>query len=204
MLSTRTGPRAIVRAAAWELMKWRDFDSPWRHSPFDRDRRNRRDDRGESKRSARSPSSAMTRTGWQERSTKSPRPIDEATRLETVRGRDYDALESVLLALCTGDGAGDGRGTAASFRRARARRGDAAARRAACAADELSRRRGRQPRAAAARRVVADRRLSTRTPRSAPGVLDFLDLLLVARDLVRDNAGGARRAAAALHPYFRR
>ena len=36
-LSERTGPRAIARRAALELLNWRDFDSPWRHSPFERD-----------------------------------------------------------------------------------------------------------------------------------------------------------------------
>src|SRR5258708_11995 len=36
-LSARTGPRAIARRAALELMNWRDFDSPWQHSPMPRD-----------------------------------------------------------------------------------------------------------------------------------------------------------------------
>src|ERR1700723_3676047 len=36
-LSSRTGPRAIARRAALELMNWRDFDSPWQHSPMERD-----------------------------------------------------------------------------------------------------------------------------------------------------------------------
>src|SRR5713101_5443727 len=36
-LSARSGPRAIARRAAQELLNWRDFDTPWRHSPFARD-----------------------------------------------------------------------------------------------------------------------------------------------------------------------
>ncbi len=36
-LSERTGPRAIARRAALELLNWRDFDSPWRRSPLERD-----------------------------------------------------------------------------------------------------------------------------------------------------------------------
>ena len=36
-LSSRTGPRTIARRAALELMSWRDFDTPWAHSPFARD-----------------------------------------------------------------------------------------------------------------------------------------------------------------------
>ena len=36
-LSARSGPRAIARRAAQELLNWRDFDTPWQHSPFARD-----------------------------------------------------------------------------------------------------------------------------------------------------------------------
>src|SRR5882724_6502406 len=33
----REGPRPIIRSAAWDLLQWRDFDTPWRHQAFDRD-----------------------------------------------------------------------------------------------------------------------------------------------------------------------
>jgi ATP-dependent helicase/nuclease subunit A len=32
----REGPRPIIRAAAWELLQWRDFHAPWSHQAFDR------------------------------------------------------------------------------------------------------------------------------------------------------------------------
>src|SRR5262249_58805355 len=31
------GPRGRLRHAAWELIQWRDFPTPWRHEDFDRD-----------------------------------------------------------------------------------------------------------------------------------------------------------------------
>ena len=128
----REGPRPIIRAAARELLQWRDFDSPWRHQAFDRDPEI--DALVEEIRAlgALAEPQSIRRIGWARRSTKSRRPIDEATRLETVRGRDYDALEAALLALLRGyDGRWRWKGWGENFAAAPARRGDGAARRAA-------------------------------------------------------------------------
>ena len=110
----------------------------------------------------------------------------EATRLEAVRGRDYDALESVLIALCSGrrwdwKGYGGGFGERrrarkffAGARELRTRlekfRADAGANLAPLLRDEL------WP-------IVG---IYEELKRRA-GRLDFLDLLLVARNLVRDK-----------------
>ena len=111
--------------------------------------------------------------------------MDEATRLEPVRGRDYDALESVLIGLCTGrrwnwKGYGGGFGEverdevfrrrAALHERLKKFRDDAGANLAPLLRDELWPIVG----------IYED--LKRRA-----GRLDFLDLLLVARNLVRDN-----------------
>src|SRR5579859_4847794 len=37
-VTDREGPRPLLRAAAQELIEWRDFDAPWQHEPFARDR----------------------------------------------------------------------------------------------------------------------------------------------------------------------
>src|ERR1700726_4123773 len=37
-VTDREGPRPLLRAAAQELLEWRDFDTAWRHEPFERDR----------------------------------------------------------------------------------------------------------------------------------------------------------------------
>jgi ATP-dependent helicase/nuclease subunit A len=183
-LSSRTGPRAIARRAALELMNWRDFDSPWQHSPMERDAAidaiiaevealGKLADLGED-------------DDWLAKGLDAiARPVSEATRLEAVRGRDYDALESVLIALCTGR-RWDWKGYGGSFgevereevfrRRAELRarlekfRDDAGANLAPLLRDELWPIVG----------IYED--LKRRA-----GRLDFLDLLLVARNLVRDN-----------------
>ncbi len=183
-LSARTGPREIARNAALELMNWRDFDSPWTHSPFARDAEidaiiaevealGTLSELGEDE-------------DWLAKSLDAiARPVHEATRLEAVRGRDHDALESVLIRLCTGRhwnwkgyGGGFGELTRDDVFRRRAElherlkkfRDDAGANLAPLLRDELWPIVG----------VYED--LKRRA-----GRLDFLDLLLVARDLVRDN-----------------
>src|SRR5208282_4224852 len=183
-LSERTGPRAIARRAALELLNWRDFDSPWRHSPLERgaeidaiiaevEALGKLSELGES-------------DDWLAKSLGAiARPVAEATRLEAVRGRDYDALESVLIALCTGrhwnwKGYGGGFGEvkreevfqrrAELHARLKKFRDDAGANLAPLLRDELWPIVG----------IYED--LKRRA-----GRLDFLDLLLIARDLVRDD-----------------
>jgi ATP-dependent exoDNAse (exonuclease V) beta subunit len=184
-LSERTGPRAIARHAAFELLNWRDFDSAWTRSEFARDAEiNAIIDQvvalAELARSAEA-------DDWLGRSLEDiARPVREATRLEEVRGRDYDALEAVLVALTRGR-RWDWKGYGGSFgkvtreeifrRRADLRerlnkfRDDAGANLAPMLREEIW--------------PVVE--LYEDIKRRA-GRLDFLDLLLVARNLVRDSA----------------
>ncbi|HLH77732.1 MAG TPA: UvrD-helicase domain-containing protein [Candidatus Binataceae bacterium] len=94
----RDGPRALARRAAEELRQWRDFEAPWAPHPFARDRAID----GLVAESARLGALAQTAAAddylagalsdiW--------RPVAEATRLEAVGERDYDALEQVLVDL---------------------------------------------------------------------------------------------------------
>jgi ATP-dependent exoDNAse (exonuclease V) beta subunit len=183
-LSERTGPRAIARRAALELLNWRDFDSPWQHSALERDAEID---------AIIAEVEALGKLGelgepddWLARGLDAiARPVAEATRLEAVRGRDYDALESVLIALSSGR-RWDWKGYGGDFgeakrekvfqRRAELRerlkkfRDDAGANLAPILRDEL------WP-------IVA---IYEDLKRRA-GRLDFLDLLLVARNLVRDD-----------------
>jgi len=94
----RDGPRAMARRAAEELRQWRDFQTPWAAQPFARD--GAIDALVDE--SARLGALAQTAAAddylagalsdiW--------RPVAEATRLEAVGARDYDALEQVLVGL---------------------------------------------------------------------------------------------------------
>src|SRR5450755_1333795 len=101
-VTDREGPRPLLRAAAWELKEWCDFDTAWQHEPFERDREiDALVDEIEAL-------SGIATEGepedWLRRALEElHRPIAEATRLEAVRDRDYDGLEAALLRLVRGN-----------------------------------------------------------------------------------------------------
>ncbi|MGH7780758.1 MAG: UvrD-helicase domain-containing protein [Candidatus Binataceae bacterium] len=180
----RDGPRAIARRAAEELLAWRDFTARWERFPFERDREI---DAIVTEVTA---LASLARDGepgdWLAKSLEEiARPVIEAMRLEAVRGRDHDALEAVLLTIGGGrrwdwKGFGGGMGGVERetiFQRraelrdriARMRR-DAGANLAPVLREELW--------------PIIDIYDSIKR---REGQLDFLDLLLVARNLVRDN-----------------
>ncbi|HYA36083.1 MAG TPA: UvrD-helicase domain-containing protein [Candidatus Binataceae bacterium] len=185
-LAEGEGPRPFARRAAEELVQWRDFDTPWRRFDFDRDSE------------IDSLVSEISKLGEIAREGDSDdylaralddiyRPVSEATRLEAVRGRDYDALEQVLAGLLRGNGSRfRWRGYGDKF--GERDRVDVIARR-----DALRERLERFRHDAGAN--LAPRLREEMWPLAAAfedqkrrsGVLDFLDLLLVARDLVRDD-----------------
>ena len=185
-LADRNGPRPILQAAARELIEWRDFDSPWQSSPFDRDRAI----------DALIAEAVELQTiaieaddeDWLRRSIEEIcRPLSEATRLESVRPRDYDALEDALQRLLRGNprrwnwrGRGDFFGER--------RRADVIARRDAfrVSLEQFSEQAG-----ANLAPMLRDEILPIighyREFKHRAGRLDFLDLLLTARDLVRSD-----------------
>jgi ATP-dependent helicase/nuclease subunit A len=180
------GPRAIARRAAWELIEWRDFDEPWAPVEFDRDRRiDELVDEvialGLLAREGQ-PDDYLARS-LDEISS----PLLEAIRLESVRGRDYDGLEAVLLTLARSHRRWDWRG----FGRALG----------AVAYSDVIRRRAELRTRLEAFRDDAGANLAPLLQRELrpvvgyyedlkrrAGRVDFLDLLLMARNLVRDNA----------------
>jgi ATP-dependent exoDNAse (exonuclease V) beta subunit len=181
------GPRPIARGAANALREWRDFDAPWQRVAFDRDReidgiiddieklaRIAEDGRPED---------------WLRRSLDEiSRPVAEATRLETShRDRDYDALEHVLGSLLRQQN-----------KFSWGKRGDMFGERPRAevlALRDALHTRLIEFRAAAGKDLAPLLREEMRPVidyyealKQRAGVLDFLDLLLVARDMVRDNA----------------
>jgi ATP-dependent exoDNAse (exonuclease V) beta subunit len=178
---TRGGPRALLESAARELCEWRDFTAPWTREPFDRDREidglmadlaalgpepfpsNERDFLGRSLHGIAS-------------------FVEHVGRREQLRGRDYDGLEAELGELAR-ERFWRWRGWIRNDETARASRRD---RRDAAKArlDAFVRRAGAH--LAPELRddlvpVVHDyERLKARA-----GMLDFIDLLRHARDLVR-------------------
>jgi ATP-dependent exoDNAse (exonuclease V) beta subunit len=92
------GPRELLRSAAWGLAERRDFRAPWRRAPFDRDRAidalidemaalGTRAAEGD-------PEDYFTRS-----LAEISQFVSEVTRREAIRGRDYDGLEAELIEL---------------------------------------------------------------------------------------------------------
>jgi len=185
-VTDREGHRPLLRAAAQELLEWRDFDTPWQHEPFERDREI--DALVDEIAALGALGAEGDPDDWLRRALeKLSRPIAEATRLEAVRNRDYDALEAALLRLLRGGdqhwrwrGAGDRFG---QFQRA-----EILARRDALRTrlNEFRDRAG-----ASLAPLLRDELWPAveiyRELKERAGRLDFLDLLLTARNLVRDN-----------------
>lgn len=185
--SERVVPREQLRGAMNSLREHRDFPEPWRRDPFDRD----------SKIDAlvtelAALGSLAAESSWPQDSlarnlAEIARFIADATRLEHVSGRDYDGLEAEIRSLAR----------LASWRT----RGARATRFGDLTRNEVLARRDRAKSNLDAFVAASDadlapllhnalqapiaeyERLKTRT-----GRLDFLDLLIKTRDLIRDSA----------------
>ena len=187
--SNEDGPVERLRNAGWELIQWRDFEGDWQRPPFDRERR----------------IDALVHRlrGFADFSddpsyqydafyldTRPARQLsEEIVRTENVAPRDYSRLEGALVDLCRNRQFRQARkGSGKQYRpgvlredvtRARDElqaeltsfESDANADLAALLREEL--------------RACAD---TYEQAKAKAGALDFLDLLLKARNLVRDDA----------------
>jgi ATP-dependent exoDNAse (exonuclease V) beta subunit len=183
------GPKDVLRRAGYSLIEQRDFTTSWRREPFDRDAEI--DAVVEHLQAiARLAQRAGTEDSWIGKSLRAIRDfVSELAHRENVRGRDHDGLERELRDFASGRQKhwgwkggprvlGDGlvrTNVVAQRDEAKARldafldRADADL--AACLYRDL------QPLV----RAYEDQKQRS-------GTLDFLDLLLQARDLVRDDA----------------
>lgn len=178
------GPVGRLRQAAWALADWRDFPHPWRRDPFPREARidalvaalldfAARSDRCLQK----------ERDGFYLDTAKFRRLAAQAAEAESVRARDYDGLEAAFVDLGHGypprKGYGKGYGDGVSREAIHAEHAAlvAALREFERAADaDLAALLHRELSAAIAAYEARKARL---------GLLDFVDLLVRARDLVR-------------------
>jgi len=184
------GPRAELRQAAAALVEHRDFDAAWSRPPFERDAAIDRAMQELAEVAALAGRAARS-ADWLARSlAEIGRFVQENALREAVRGRDHDGLEAELRELVSGRQrhwrwTGGQRPYAAELSRQQVlERRDAARRRveallAACDADLAPRLREELRPVVAAYDALKQR----------AGMLDFVDLLIRARDLlVRDRA----------------
>jgi ATP-dependent exoDNAse (exonuclease V) beta subunit len=185
-------PSDRLRQAAWSLAEWRDFPAPWRRDPFEReaaiDLLVERLDALVALRDRASSRDVL----W--RDTEPARRLrEEIATAERTLGRDYDRLEGAFVALATAPSYRD-------FRRPREGRGRWFGRELERGEVLRSHRVLLDSAVAFSARADADLApLLHRELRAVVGVyedlkrrsgrLDFLDLLLLARDLIRDDDG---------------
>jgi ATP-dependent exoDNAse (exonuclease V) beta subunit len=185
--SGRDSPHEGLRAAMHTLCGHRDFAQPWRRDPFDRDRAidavlTELQEVGDLSR--RSSSNDFLTRNLREIA----RFVREVTRLEAVCDRDYDGLEADLRELARNrdiawDRAGFERTTFGDLSRDEvlARRDAVRARlEAFVAASEADL-------APLVHEAMQEAIADYERLKSKSGCLDFLDLLIKARDLVHDN-----------------
>ena len=188
------GPSERLLRAAWQLAAWRHFDADWQRPPaFDRLAAIDAMYAQVAEFATLTDHCANPRSDPLYRETAPARRLRDATaRAEAVRPRDHDELEAALVGL-----AGD-----RDFRRARPGRGTyyykeiarSAVREAHAelvAALDVFRRDADADLAAAIRGELRDALARYDTAKTRAGALDFLDLLLRARALLRD-AGAVR------------
>jgi ATP-dependent helicase/nuclease subunit A len=195
------GPRGLLRKAAWQLVGRRDFPAPWRHSQgFDRD--------GEINAILEEMESLAE---WAPRGnpddyfvkslTELSRHVGEVRRAERVRSRDHDALEAKLTDWSKGrhwghKGWGRSRDPEFPQEELRRRRDALRARLQRFVADSGA---DLAPRLRDELWPVVD---AYEEAKKAAGCLDFDDLLLRARDLIRDDEGVRREMQRRFTHYF--
>lgn len=184
------GPSERLLRAAWQLAAWRHFDADWRRPPFDRAAAVDALVARLADFAALTEHCASPRSDLLYRDTAPARRLrDAVARAEAVRPRDHDGLEAALVDLAADR----------DFRRARAGRGTfyfkeitrAAVREAHAelvAALDAFRRDADADLAAAIRAELRDALGRYEVAKTRAGALDFLDLLLRARALLRDVA----------------
>ncbi|HEV8721184.1 MAG TPA: UvrD-helicase domain-containing protein [Candidatus Binatia bacterium] len=182
------GPIDRLRRAGWELLQWRDFDGDWQRPPFDRS--SRVDELvqllnafTELLEPAGSANDTLYTDSWAARKLS-----EEIRRTESVAPRDYDRLEAGLIELSHNRNLKDARkGSGRNYRSGVLREDVWHARENL--QDALM---GFQEDANADLAGVLRHELrgcvsAYEAEKAKAGALDFLDLLLKTRDLIRDN-----------------
>jgi ATP-dependent exoDNAse (exonuclease V) beta subunit len=181
------GPVDRLRAAGWDLVEWRDFATEWARPGFDRHHEIA---------ACVASVHAFAATTTHPSSVRDPLFVDTAAarrasdelRLIVAAGDD-DAAEAVLVDLCRErDFRRARKGMGASFARGRARADVQAAHQALLLQLDTFKADADADLAALLRHELRGSIERYERLNAAHGALDFLDLLLLARDLVRDRA----------------
>ena len=183
------GPTDRLRRAGWELLQWRDFEGVWQRPDFDRASRidelvclvNEFAALLECPPSTTDP---LYVDCWAARKL-----ADEIRRTESVAARDHDRIEAGLVELSHNRNFKDARkGNGKNYRNGVLREQVWRARESLWNALMIFEADANADLAAALRHELRGCVSAYELAKSKAGVLDFLDLLLKTRDLLRDNS----------------
>jgi ATP-dependent helicase/nuclease subunit A len=180
-------PIEQLQYAAWKLIEWRDHPAPWRKVAFDRDKDV--DRLTEQVRLVAEAASCCQKRN--DNLVKSLRPAQALVtwieRAEAARARDYDALESLLIKLIRDIKKNPQKGSG-SFAEGVPREQVVAGRAHLLQQLEAFQQAADADLAAVLRGEMWDLVVQYDQLKRRAGKLDFVDLLLLARDLVRDKS----------------
>jgi ATP-dependent exoDNAse (exonuclease V) beta subunit len=182
------GPIKRLQRAGWTLVEWRDFQAPWRRDPFARDPAIDALAQELERFAALTDAPADRRDPLFENTRDARRLFQDLTLAERVRARDYDGLEAQFVRLLTWRFKNISYGRKTSPYRKGVPRTDVidAHQRFVASLDAFQRAADADLAARLQQelRETVDRYLTAKT---RIGALDFLDLLILARDLVRNH-----------------
>ena len=180
-------PIEQLQYAAWKLIEWRDHPAPWRRAEFNRDAEI--DRLVEQVQLIAEAASCCPKRG--DNLVKSLRPAQALTtwieRAEIARGRDYDSLESLLIRLIRDIKKNPQKGSG-FFAEGVPREQVVLGRAHLLEQLETFQNAADADLAAILRDEMWDLVVQYDQLKRRAGKLDFVDLLLLARDLVRENA----------------
>src|SRR6516162_6864811 len=179
-------PRDALRNAATTLAEHRDFPTAWRRDPFNRTAEIDELIRGLTNLAELGPQASESDDYLARNLCEIKRFSDENARLETVRGRDYDGLEAALSEVARYRSWGWKGRKRTTFEGLS--RDEVLARRDAVKADlDAFLRKSNADLAPLVQEALQPALTRYEDLKARGGRLDFLDLLVKARDLIRDN-----------------
>ena len=197
------GPIGRISRAGWELIQWRDFEGEWRREPFDR--RSRIDalivQLTDFVQLLANPSNPYDNLFYDSRPAR--QLCDDLHRTESVVVRDYDRLEAALIELGRNrDFKNARKGSTRNYRKDVLREDVWQARENLMGALAAFERDANADLAVLLRQELSACVSEFEAAKSRAGALDFLDLLLKARNLIRDDEGVRRSFQARFQRIF--
>jgi ATP-dependent helicase/nuclease subunit A len=194
-------PRDTLRNAATSLAEHRDFPTTWRRDPFNRTNEIDTLIRGLTELGELGPQASWAQDYLAQNLSDIKRFIDENAPLEAVRGRDYDGLEAVLSDVAryrSWNWKGGKKTTFGSLSR-----DEVLARRDSVKADlDAFLRKSNADLAPRLQEALQPALAGYEELKRRGGRLDFLDLLIKARDLIRGSAAVRKELQQRVTHYF--